>query len=103
MMQLAIHAPKIGTTESLETHIEHRMGAALGQFSTRINSVDVKVQDINAGHGGVDKSCRVLVHLNRSGTVWVEEIQADMYAAVSLAADKIKSAVGRELEKRREH
>jgi ribosomal subunit interface protein len=103
MMQLAIHAPKIGTTESLESHIEHRIAAALDQYGKRINSVDVKVQDINPGHGGVDKSCQVLVHLNRSGTVMVEEVQADMYAAVSLAADKIKSAVGRELEKRREH
>ncbi len=102
-MQLAIHAPKMGTTESLETHIEHRMEAALGQYRTRINAVDVKVQDINPGHGGVDKSCRVMVHLNRTGTVLVEEVQADMYAAVSLAADKIKHAVGKELEKRREH
>jgi ribosomal subunit interface protein len=103
MMQLAIHAPKMGTTESLENHIEHRLEAALGQYRGRINSVEVKVQDITAGHGGVDKSCRVTVHLNRSGTILVEEVQADMYAAVSLAADKAKSAVGRELEKRREH
>ena len=102
-MQLAIHAPKIGTTDSLSDHIECRMHAALGQFEQRISSVDVKIQDLAEGHGGVDKSCRVLVHLRRSGTVMAQEIQSDMYAAVSLAADKIKHAVGHELDRRRTH
>jgi len=102
-MQLQIQAPKIGTTESLSDHIERRMQAALGQYERRISAVDVKIQDRREGHGGVDKSCRVFVHFKRSGMVMAQEVQADMYAAVSLAADKIKHAVGRELERRRTH
>ncbi|MGE5609899.1 MAG: HPF/RaiA family ribosome-associated protein [Bacillota bacterium] len=102
-MQLAIHAPKIGKTESLSNHIEARMQAALGQYERRIRSVDVKVQDINANHGGSDKRCQVMVHFDRSGTVMAEDIQPDLYAAVSLAADKIKHAVSRELGRRRVH
>jgi ribosomal subunit interface protein len=102
-MQLAIHAPKIGTTASLSDHIEARMSAALGQYGRRIRSVDVKVQDINASHGGVDKKCQVLVHLDRSGLVMAEDTQPDLYAAVSLAADKIKHAVSHELGRRRLH
>jgi ribosomal subunit interface protein len=102
-MHLQIHAPRIGTTESLSDHIERRMNAALGQFEQRINTVDVKIQDLHEGHGGVDKSCRVFVHLKRSGIVMAQEVQADMYAAVSLAADKIKHAVGHQLDRRRMH
>jgi ribosomal subunit interface protein len=102
-MQLAIHAPKIGTTNSLSDHIEARMLAALGQYERRIRSVDVKVQDINANHGGIDKKCQIMVHLDRWGLVMAEDTETDLYAAVSLAADKIKAVVRRELERRREH
>jgi ribosomal subunit interface protein len=102
-MQFDIHAPKIGTTESLSDHIERRMHAALGQFEHRISTVDVKIQDLTAGRGGVDKSCSVFVHLKRAGVVMAQEVQSDMYAAVSLAADKIKHAVGHKLDRRRLH
>ncbi len=102
-MQVEIHAPKIGTTESLSDHIERRMLAALGQYERRINTVAVKIEDVNAGHGGIDKACSVFVRLKRAGMVMAQEVQADMYAAVSLAADKIKHAVGHKLDRRRAH
>ena len=90
------------TSNALDEHVTARLEAAVNQFAGRVGSVHVRLSDINGPKGGVDQSCKVTVQLKPTGNIIVEETSEDMYSAVSFAADRVKQAVGREIERRKD-
>ena len=50
----------------------------------------VRLWDINGTRGGVDKACRVVVWLRGRGTIVVEAVDRDLYAAIDAAAAKLR-------------
>lgn len=101
-MEFKIHGHNLEITEALASHVEDRFYAALSQHDDRVGEIAVTLSDENGPKGGVDMKCHAVVHLKPRGTLVIEELKDDMYAAVSLAADRAKHAVSRELERRRE-
>jgi putative sigma-54 modulation protein len=87
------------TSPALIEHAEARISAALDQHEERVVSVNVKLEDINGRSKGQDKRCHVTVKFKREEPVIVDEVDDDMYAAVSNAADRVKNVVGRHHEK----
>jgi ribosome-associated translation inhibitor RaiA len=100
-MQLEIRA-RLGMSEGLRSTIERRMAFALGRFGARIAGVTVWLSDVNGPRGGVDKRCRVQVALASGPAVRVEDADADLYAAIGRAAERVGRAVARDLARRRE-
>ena len=78
------------------------MTAALDQHQSCVGRVEVKLKDINGPRGGVDKMCDVVVNLLPRGEVRVSKSDLDLYAAISFAADAVKNATGREVDKRKQ-
>jgi putative sigma-54 modulation protein len=92
-----------GTTSSrLNEHINTRFQSALDRHDGRVGIVSVRLADLNGPKGGVDKHFRVTVQILDGGSVLVEETADDAYAAANRAADRIKQAVGREIDRRKE-
>ncbi|MBM4320826.1 MAG: HPF/RaiA family ribosome-associated protein [Deltaproteobacteria bacterium] len=58
-MRLEIRGLKMEVTEALRTHIERRVHFALGRYAASIDRVDVRITDLNASRGGIDKQCRM--------------------------------------------
>lgn len=102
-MQLQIHRQNIRLDQGQFEEIERRMMFALDQFDSWVVDATVYVEDVNGNKGGIDKSCRVLVNLRSGKTIKVEDIDAELMAAVARAADRLSNAVGREIERKREH
>lgn len=102
-MQLQIHRQNIRLDQGQLEEIERRMMFALDQFDSWVVDATVYVEDINGNKGGIDKSCRVLVNLRSGKTIKVEDIDAELMAAVARAADRLSNAVGREIERKRSH
>ena len=102
-MELEIRRQEFSVNDHLREHIERRMEFALGQFGQFVSRVNVHLEDVNGPKGGVDKQCRLLAHLRGGHVVKVEDIDVDFENAVSRAADRISHAVGRQLERRRDH
>ena len=100
-MKLVISTKNVNLDDTLRKHIEQRIYFAFSRFSPRISRVSVMAEDINGPRGGIDKRCRIVVKLERSGELTVEATDADMSAAVSAVADRVGRAVQRELERRR--
>ncbi len=98
-MVLRIHGHHLEVSDALDAHITDRFKAALDQLDHMVHEITVRLEDVNGPKGGVNKRCHATVHLRAGGTVVVEETQPDMYAAVSLAADRVKNVVGRKVEK----
>jgi ribosome-associated translation inhibitor RaiA len=91
------------TSPTLEETIRRRLDSALGQYREWLDHVSVRVWDENGPRGGQDKRCRIEVFLRGRIQVFIEHGGSDYYVMINEAADRVKQAVGRRIERRREH
>jgi len=82
--------------------IRLRLAFALGRFARRIRDVTTSLADVNGRKGGVDKRCRLEVRLSPRGQVTIEEMDANLFAAIARAAGRAGQSVGRALKRRRD-
>src|SRR5688500_12531678 len=77
---MLIHTRAMGfvLTDAIRRHVEARVGAALGPFARWILKVTVRLEDVNADRGGVDKRCGIVVALRRHGVEIAEAVNADL-------------------------
>lgn len=95
-MKIEMHGP---LSPSLQQHVIDRLEAALGQHQDHVERVMVRLADLNGPKGGVDQRCQLTISIPKQSDVIIDERGEDLYAAISLAADRAKNAVGRTLEK----
>lgn len=88
-------------TQALTDHVRRRLGFALRPYSDRMQRVSVRVGDENGPRGGVDKFCRIHVHLIGAPVALTEDVGTDLYGAIDRAADRIGEVVGRRLDRTR--
>lgn len=98
-MVLRIHGHHVEVNDTLDAHITDRFKAALDQLDHMVHEITIRLEDVNGPKGGVDKRCHATIHLRAGGTVVVDETHPDMFAAVSVAADRAKNVVSRKVEK----
>lgn len=96
-MQIAVQARGFSLTRALQEHVHQRLGFTLARGSGRVRRVAVRLSDLNGPRGGVDKRCLVEVRLDGLPAVVVEDVQADMYAAIDRAAARAARTVMRRL------
>lgn len=96
-MQIDIQARHFMLTHALRGHVERRLGFALSTRYDRIRRIQVRLSDLNGPRGGNDKCCHVRIVLPGQADVVIEEIQADLYAAIDRAADRAGRVVARKL------
>ena len=96
-MQITINSRSTALTNAIREHVFARLSAALDQHAARVRRVVVLLEDANGPRGGKDQVCRVAVALTNGKTLHHERRGFDLYANVSLVADKVKRRVGREI------
>ncbi len=94
-MVVEIRSRKFVITESVRRHVERRLHFALSRFAD-VERAAVCLGDLNGPKGGADKFCRICTELNSRVAV-VEEIQPDMYVAITRAAHRLAMKVAREV------
>ncbi len=73
-----------------------RFGTALGRFASRIQSLVIRIGDVNGPKGGEDKRCVVHVRLASPRRVAIiEDTDLSAAAAISRAADRAGRTVAR--------
>lgn len=100
-MKLEVRIHNLDLTDSLRAYADRRLRFALDHFAPHIQSVTVRLTDVNAGRGGVDKCCRLTAHIRVGGKVVVEETDVDLYKAIDRATEKMESAFGKRLHRLR--
>jgi ribosome-associated translation inhibitor RaiA len=98
---LEIRATGFSLTDALRAYASEHIAARLAKHSRAIQAVTIRFGDVNGPKGGLDKRCGVEVSIRRGSEVVVEEIDADLHAAMDRAADRIVEAVSRELARKR--
>lgn len=101
-MRVDVTGQGFNVTEALRDHIERRLEFAVARFEDHIDTVSVRLEDMNGPRGGVDKECRVHVKLLGLPSVIITQSAKDAYAAVDRAADRLGHTVARKLERAHE-
>lgn len=98
-MKLEIRTRRVRLDEELRRLIQTRVETAFDRFAGRIRRVRFQVDDVNGPRGGVDKACRIEVVGRRRWSVFLEDRDSDLRAAVDRLADRAQRAVRRTMKK----
>ena len=100
-MRVDIKTSGLDLTDGLREHTERRLEFALDRAHHDINSVTVRLSDINGPRGGFDKRCQIQIPLPHHRGVVIEETDSDLYVAIDRAASRAGNTLGRQLSRRR--
>jgi ribosomal subunit interface protein len=101
-MRIHVRSKQVEVDETVRAHIEHRIEMSLGRLSSRIQRVNAQIIDLNGPRGGRDKACRIELRLLPTGSIFVEDTDADLYVAVGRAADRAARSASRAIERTRD-
>lgn len=85
-------------SDSLQAHIERRLGSALRRHAHHIRRVNLRLRDANGPRrGDDDKVAQVTLTMAPSGRVLATGRAGDVYVSVNRAAARAREAVARYL------
>jgi putative sigma-54 modulation protein len=99
VMQIKITGPNLSLTEAIKRHVHDRLTAALDQYAQHVTSAEVVLTDENGPKEGRDMTCQIWVQCHRGRSLIIKRRGEDLYANVSLAADKTKRRVGQHVKR----
>jgi len=100
-MNIDIRTFGFALTNAIRAHVRGRVEAALGWAGDAVGVVTVRLDDVNADRGGIDKRCRIVAPLRGRRTACVADVVSnDLYAAVDEAAARVRRVAGRRLARR---
>ncbi len=102
-MKIDIRYVNVSASDALDQFTRRRLTRALRPSGGRVDSVDVRIVDVNGPRGGVDKECTVMAELaGVKNKIVVTSQNADAYAAVQEACARLAESVSRAVTRQRE-
>lgn len=98
-MIVDMHGQGFPVTPALALYMRRRLAFALTRHRTRIQRVSIRVGDENGPRGGVDKYCRIRVHLLDAPVAVITDVGAELYAVIDRAADRLGRVVVKRLDR----
>ncbi len=102
-MQIELQARGFDLTPGLRDYITRRLTQTLAHIRDDVRKVVVRISDDNGPRHGIDKRCLVRVALHGRKDVVVQDINGDMYTAISHAFVRAAHSVKRLLQSRHQH
>lgn len=97
-MRLTIRARGFDLPPALGEYATRRAHFALSRFAPRLGHVHVRLSDVNGPRGGNDKRCLIVIIVRGARAVTIDDVQADMYAAIDNALGRAAQSVARLLD-----
>jgi ribosome-associated translation inhibitor RaiA len=88
------------TVEARES-MELRLEQALRCLGRRIQKVNAFFSDLNGPKGGIDKLCRVVVHLKRQPSLVIEDRDSELGNLIDRIVDRVGQTATRLLDRSR--
>lgn len=105
-MLMDVRSPRFRLTAAILSYVECKLAANVGFARLWVRDVSVTLDDVNAGRGGVDKLCRVVIRCRGNQSVVAEARDPDLYAAVDAAAARARRGMvdllGRSIDRQRQ-
>ena len=100
-MHMTIQTNGFEMTAALRAYTTQRLATALGWARHHMRRLAVSLSDINGPRGGVDKRCRIQVQLGGGREVIIDDVDANLYAAIDRAVDRADRAVVKKVQRAR--
>jgi len=101
-MEIQFQLRRLETPLGFTEWAERRIRFGLARLTPRIHWVRVRLEDLNAMRGGIDKRCVAEALLRPNGTVVVEVLDAELESAVARAVDRLARRISDAVQRRRE-
>jgi putative sigma-54 modulation protein len=102
-MKVQVRFRGIEASRVLAAHVTGKVHQHLSRFGRQVRDVVVRLSDLNGPRGGRDKLCQIDAKGKGIGLLHLSEIQDDFYAGVDIALSRLGQAIGRNIERAREH
>jgi len=100
-MKIAVRFLGLPPSSALREHSEHEAQFHLGRFDRDVDSVEIRVRDVNGPRGGEDMECKVSATGPRVGFTAVATLSSDAYQSVRQALSRLARTLARHLERAR--
>ena len=101
-MRFDVRCIHLDNSEHVDRHARERLSAALSNSQSRIERVDVVLEDLHGVKHGVERCCTVRIALTGTNDVLIQHVHPDIYAAIDEAARRAKRTVRRRINRRRD-
>jgi len=100
-MKIAIRFLGLPPSPALREHSERQALLHLSRFGHELDSVEIRIRDVNGPKGGEDMECKVSAKGPRLGFSTIAELSGDAYASVGMALARLSRSVARALDRAR--
>ncbi|GIL69299.1 hypothetical protein Vretimale_13422 [Volvox reticuliferus] len=101
-VRIIIQGRKLPVTDAIKEYVEEKVAKAIHNFAHTLKEVDVTLSARGGDtgtHGKREQKVDVTIFTLRNGVVRVEDTEANLYAAIDLVCDKIRTKLTRVKEK----
>jgi len=88
-------------TAEFRESFENRLQQSLRCLGRRLQKVNAFISDLNGPKGGVDKHCRVVVHLKRQPSLVIEERDSELGSLIDRLIDRLGQTAARLRDRRK--
>ena len=81
-------------------YLRRKLHRVLEKFGSAIERTSVRLEDVNGPRGGIDKRCQVKIVVRGLPTVYVDERDSSVQAAMDRALGRANHAVRQALQRR---
>ncbi|MFT4747024.1 MAG: putative sigma-54 modulation protein [Congregibacter sp.] len=96
-MLVHIQSRHFSLSAALNKYVKTKLQVMMGRYEAKIISLNVSLFDINGPKGGEDKCCKIIVKINGTSSIVVQETAADLYDAINTCSRRARRAVKRQL------
>lgn len=100
-MRTEIISLRWSITEAMADHISIRLKHLEHRFGDHVNSMAVRLTDINGPKGGDDKVCRLQARVENHPSINTEGRHTDIYTAIAQATHRMERSLGSILDESR--
>lgn len=101
-MNLDVRAVNFQISDSVDSHAQRRLHAALDRFEPRLSWVNLRLTDDHGKRHGKTMHCCIEAAIRGGGSVLIEQDDADVFTAIDKAAGRMKRTVRRSINRRRD-
>lgn len=101
-MKLFVSGSHLPLRPEVHRYLGDKIGSALDHFWQRVESVRVRLVDVNGPKGGPDKRCTVEVELRPSGRIRVQQTEAEVRTAIDRCAHRLRRVASIHFKKQRD-
>lgn len=100
--QVATYIRSMGSAldEAHREYLRRKLNRVLEKFAAAIERTSVRLEDVNGPRGGIDKRCQVKIIVRGLPTVYVDERDSSVQAAIDRALARASHAVRQSLQRR---